>query len=74
MIKTNPNSIKLEILKIFGPKHRKLVSNLELKLEKWKKIESVHLNKASEQRKVNMTELDKKIQDLEINHQESMWE
>ena len=31
--------MKLEILEIFGPKLGKLVSKLELKLEKWKKLE-----------------------------------
>ena len=31
--------MKPEILEIFGPKLGKLVSKLELKLEKWKKLE-----------------------------------
>ena len=41
MFKTNPNSIKLKVLKIFGLRRRKLVSNLELILEKWKKLNSI---------------------------------
>ena len=39
MCKANLNSIKREILEIFGPKLEKLVSKLEIKLEKWKKLE-----------------------------------
>ena len=35
----NSNLIKLEILEKFGPKLGKFVSKLELKLEKWKKLE-----------------------------------
>ena len=39
MFKAKSNLIKLEILEIFGPKLEKLVSKLELKLEKWKNLE-----------------------------------
>ena len=39
VFKVNSNSIKLEILEIFRLKHGKLVSKLELKIEKWKNLE-----------------------------------
>ena len=41
---------------------------IEQKKNKYQDIAFVRLNKASEQRKVNMTELDKNIQELEIDH------
>ena len=39
MFKANSNSVKLEIVEILLPKLGKIVSKLELKLEKWKKLE-----------------------------------
>ena len=41
VFKENSNSIKLEILELFGTKPGKLVSKLELKLKKWNILELV---------------------------------
>ena len=49
-------------------RQRAVEMGIEQKKNKYQKVAFVRLNKASEQRKVNMTELDKKIQELEIDH------
>ena len=71
--KKNFNTINMEpYLKTL--RARGLNMGIDQEKKRQKNINLLRLSKASELRKIKVSELDNTIQELEIEHQESMWE